>query len=273
MKRGMYSSLLILVVLLASFSPLMGQKKGQDQPKVNIRGVSLYPEELKPEGPKRRPKLGRPKRVPPQRPPSRPQNAPPPVALGYTIFMEQPGGNTERVNPNRTFHTGDRIRFMFEPGINGFLYIIHRENNRPPKLLFPDPRLSQDNKVSANKAVTIPSDNWWQFKESELVKKHGRVVEHLTVILSREKLDTDADVILGGIISLRQYTRNLYVLTDPLADAGAEITKAEQAAIHKRDIDLADAPQASVVVANFGIAPLIVTGINLKHAAQKSRRP
>jgi hypothetical protein len=291
MKREVCSALLMVIVLLVSFSPLMAQKKGQPEvssggrqrrqdpaveqkksqgSEVNIRGF-LYPEELKPEGPKQRPKLGRPKRVAPPRPPARPQNAESPVALGYTIFMEQPDGEFVRVNPDRIFRTGDCIRIVFEPGIDGYLYIIHQEDINEPKLLFPDERIHQSNKVSASRAVTIPSDNWWCFIESESLRKQGRVVEHVTVILSREELDTNADVVLGGIALLRRYKHKLNVLTDSREDAGEAITKREKEAIQKRNVDLkhSGTPQATVVVANFGLEPLVATEINLAHRARK----
>jgi hypothetical protein len=291
MKREVYSGFLIVVMLLVFFSPLMAQKRSQPEvssggrqrrqdpaveqkksqgSEVNIRGF-LYPEELKPEGPKQRPKLGRPTRVASLRPPARPQNAEPPLALGYTIFMKQPSGEIVRVNPKRIFRTGDCFRIMFEPGIDGYLYIIHQEDINEPKLLFPDERIHQSNKVSRGKSVTVPSNNWWCFIESESLRKQRQVVEHVTVILSREELDTNAVTLLGRICFIRRYKHRLNVFTDSREDAGEAITEKEKEALQERNVDLnhSGTPQATVVVANWGLEPLVATEISLVHKARK----
>jgi hypothetical protein len=255
----------MLVVLLLSGWPLMAQKKNQSQSEINIRGF-LYSEEATPEAPAPRPKVGKPKKpkkTTAPKPSRRPKNVAP-VALGYTIFMDQPGSEPIRVDPERTFHTNDCIRMLLEPGIDGYLYIIHRENDGSPKLLFPDPRLSQSNQVSAHKAVTIPSDNCWQFLAPKQNQKRSQVVEQLTVVLSREELDSDADVVLGGLAGL---SSKLDVRTDARYDEGERITDREKKALQTRDLDLKypGTPQATVVVANFGLAPMTVARINLLH--------
>jgi hypothetical protein len=258
--------MMLIAVLMSALPPVTAQQKSGGG--VNVRGI-LYPEEVAEK--EKRVKLGRPKRVTapaPKLPPRAPE-APPPVGLGYTLFVRQPDGTIVRADPSRPFQTGTDIRLVFEPNIDGYLYIVHREGDGPPKLLFPDKRLTQKNRVSAHKSITIPSDDWWRFKESDSLKKLGQVVERLTVILSRDELDVNADVILGGISSLWKFKNKLNVLTDAQDDAGTEISRVENRAITRRDIDLADAPQATVVVANFGLDPLVVANIDLAHRARK----
>ena len=245
--------------------------------KENVRGF-LYPEEVaeseKKEAAKRRPKPadGKKKVGAGNAGPSRPLNAPPPPALGYTIFSEQGDGRLIRLDPNRKFQTGECVRFLFEPGMDGFLYIIHREETGPAKLIFPDARLLLDRRVLANTAVAIPPENerrypCFTFKDSDILKARGEVVENLTVILSREDLGSDVAAILER---LSAYGREqLDVRADTAPDAGQELSSAEQEAMRNRDASLADAPEASVVVANVGREPLVVARVNLVHTTKK----
>ncbi|MBX7220974.1 MAG: DUF4384 domain-containing protein [Blastocatellia bacterium] len=80
------------------------------------------------------------------------------IGLGLTLFQDMPEGKIIRVDPTQTFHTGDKVRFQLEPNVDGFLYIFHMENNREPKMLFPDVRLNEGaNRLSAHVPVEIPS--------------------------------------------------------------------------------------------------------------------
>jgi len=283
MRRGSLGITSIIVALLVGPAVLPAQQKNQSTEEVNVRGV-LYSTEPKPKEKRRPPKpTVTDKKSTPSKAksksktiPIRPANAPPPVGLGYTIFKRQPDGSAVRADPSEAFYTGDQIRIMFEPGIDGYLYIIHREGANPPKLLFPRKELYKGNNyVRANTAVAIPSEaepkpehRWFVFQESDDLKgRAARVVEHLTVILSRDELQMDADWILGGINSMKPDKLNL--ITDTLKDAGASITEQEERAIRKRDLDLGDAPEASVVVANFGTAPLVTAKIDLVHKMSK----
>jgi len=280
MKWRGYQTLVGLLLLLMFCAPVKAQQKGRDNSGIKVRGV-LYPVEPDSKDQKRRPKpvsgtTKKPTSV--VKTPPRPINVPPPVGLGYTIFMRKADGGIVRVNPNRGFYTDDQIRFMFEPGIDGYLYIIHQEGTNRPKLLFPRKELYKGNNyVRANTAVAIPSEaepepehRWFVFKDSGALKtRRSRVIEHLTVVLSRDELDADADLILGGIASLKRDQLN--VVTDVMSDGGVRITEREEKAIRTRDLDLGDAPEATVVVANFGTAPLLMTKIDLVHRARKQQ--
>src|SRR6185503_8813017 len=43
------------------------------------------------------------------------------LGLRYAIVQQTAGGDAE-VTPDTTFHSGDRIRFMFEPNVDGYLF-------------------------------------------------------------------------------------------------------------------------------------------------------
>jgi len=262
-----------------SGSPQTEPKPAEQKPPAGKDGVRgfLYPEEVaeseKKEAAKRRPKSsGAKKEGSGTAGLSRPLNAPPPPALGYTIFSEQGDGRLVRLDPNRKFQTGECIRFLFEPGIDGYLFIIHREEGGPAKLIFPDARLLVDRQVLANTAVAIPPERerrhpCFTFTDSAVLRERGEVVENLTVILSRDDLGSDVEAILERLASYGR--EQLDVKADAAQDAGLEMSKAEQEAMGSRGLSLADAPEASVVVANVGAEPLVVARVNLVHTAKK----
>jgi len=270
MKQRFFRIMVIVVVLVGICSPLRAQQKGKEKEEIRPREF-IFPK--KSEG--REEKPPRPRCGPPKplgrKPPARKPGAPPPVGLGYTIFQKK-NDSIVRVDPSRqVFHTGDLIRFLFEPGTDGYLYIIHRENDGEPKLLFPRTELyGGDNSVRAGEPIYIPSeeepnpDHRW-FVITPPKSPGSQATERVTVILSRERLESDAQRLLQSIAALGKFRRKLNVFDDALKDAGTEMTQPEQAAIRGIDLAKAGAPEPSVVVANFGTASLTVARINLLH--------
>jgi hypothetical protein len=87
-----------------------------------------------------------------------PQAATPEVTgLMYYVEVVQPSGQALRVNTNRVFHSGERIRFHVLSNVTGRLTILQSENNGAFLPLFPTPRLrGGDNKVEQTKDTVIP---------------------------------------------------------------------------------------------------------------------
>ena len=86
--------------------------------------------------------------------------APPeaPLALGYTLYQRGPDGEPARVNPDQVFHSGAALRLTIEPNFDGYLYIFHTADDGPPKMLYPNSRLSRgENHVSAHRLYEVPS--------------------------------------------------------------------------------------------------------------------
>ena len=113
----------------------------------------------------------------------------PAIGLGYTLFMREPTGRAIRVEPTRDFHHGDRIRLALEPNVDGYLYIFNSENDAPPKMIFPDPRLADgENWIEAHVPIEVPSSEepeerlrWFEF-----YGEPGR--ERIYVVVTREPL-------------------------------------------------------------------------------------
>src|SRR5262245_34155749 len=120
------------------------------------------------------------------------------IALGYTLYMRDVNGRAVRVEPNREFHNGDRIRISLEPNIDGYLYVFHTEGDGQPEMIYPDARLEGgDNWIEAHVPIDVPSTvetderlRWFQF--------YGNAAtEHLYVVVTREPL---ADVPFGDTL-------------------------------------------------------------------------
>lgn len=261
-------------------TPASGSKneksKGvQQKEKVSVRGV-LYVDETTPgagavEGrravrPVSRPAGSTAEASKPVYLPPRPADAPPPSGLGYTIFLETADGGFVRAPANRKFQTGEHIRFLFEPFIEGYLYIIHQENGGTPKLLFPDARLAQKHRVVPGNPVWIPAatEKFPFFVFEDVGRgKAGQVTENITVVLSRDDLGADAGSILTTLSAMGKDRLN--VVADVLNDSGQSISEREKETIRTRGLSLGDAPQASVALLNVGAEPVVTAKISLVH--------
>jgi hypothetical protein len=112
-----------------------------------------------------------------------------PIGLGYTLYMRNAVGDAMRVDPERTFYAGDRIRLSMEANTDGYLYVFHTENDGPPTLIFPDARLNEgDNLIEAHVPYEVPSPfeasenlRWFTFDEKP-------AKERLYIVITREPL-------------------------------------------------------------------------------------
>ena len=148
----MNCNLIIRALLLSILSGLAltasAQQYGDDEVRrgfVSTRGTEVVTSKKKP-GPKPRP-TG-------------------PIGLGYTLFKKSTSGEAVRVDPSQEFRSDDRLRFIIESNIAGYLYIFHQENDTSPKLIYPDVRLKRgDNRLEAHLQYEIPSKeepgDWW----------------------------------------------------------------------------------------------------------------
>jgi hypothetical protein len=206
------------------------------------------------------------------------------IALGYTMFMRDVNGRAVRIDPNREFHNGDRIRISLEPNIDGYLYVFHTEGDGQPEMIFPDARLEAgENWVEAHVPMDVPSTletderlKWFQFYGNP-------ATEHLFVVLTREPLpDVPIAETLASLCSANKencpwhptvdvWTRiqqaakaDVKVVTS--SSAGKEQTEKEQVAT-TRGLGLDQtAPQPSVIrMSASSSAPVLVTMLDLVH--------
>ena len=106
------------------------------------------------------------------------------AGLKYRILRRAPDGEAVEVDADVMFRSGDRIRFAFEPNIDGFLYVIQRGSTGRWSVLLPHPMIDGGrNAVTRFGEVTIPPEGWFRFDENP-----GS--EELFVYLSRNPIDT-----------------------------------------------------------------------------------
>lgn len=112
-----------------------------------------------------------------------------PLGMGYTLFLRDFGGEAVRIDPSRTFKTGESVRILLETNENGYLYIFNTTDNGDPVMIYPDPRLDQGgNYIEAHVPVEVPSSEeanenyrWFTFDN-----KPG--TERLYIVFTREPL-------------------------------------------------------------------------------------
>jgi hypothetical protein len=112
-----------------------------------------------------------------------------PIGLGYSLYMRDPNGDAVRVDPERTFRTGDRVRILLEANADAFLYIFNSTNNGEPEMIYPDVRLDDaGNYVEAHVPTEVPSSTeaderfrWFTFDATP-------GTEHLYIVVTREPL-------------------------------------------------------------------------------------
>jgi serine/threonine protein kinase len=108
------------------------------------------------------------------------------VSPGIRFRMIQAGVNDAPmdVDPSGEFHTGDRIRFAFEPNVDGYLYVAQQGTSGNWTVLFPNEEINGGlNAVKRFREYEVPQDNWFRFDGPT-------GTEHLFVFLSREPLKT-----------------------------------------------------------------------------------
>jgi hypothetical protein len=112
-----------------------------------------------------------------------------PIGLGYTLFMRDANGDAVRVDPDREFRTGDRVRVSMETNTDGYLYIFNTTDNGDPVMIYPDAQLDEGgNYVEAHVPYEVPASTaseerlrWFAFDA-----KPG--TERLYIVVTREPL-------------------------------------------------------------------------------------
>lgn len=111
------------------------------------------------------------------------------MGLGLTLFTRDSNGMAVRVDPNRVFRRGDRVRVLLETNADGYLYIFNTTDGGKPVMIYPDARLDDaGNYIRSHVPFEIPSSlanqeqlRWFSFDEQA-------GAERLIFVLTREPL-------------------------------------------------------------------------------------
>jgi hypothetical protein len=111
-------------------------------------------------------------------PDSRPVNVPR-LGIGLTLFSRDSNGLAVRVDPDRVFRKGDRIRILLETNTDGYLYIFNKTNDSVPVMIYPDAEIDEGgNYLQAHVPFEIPAADaaderlrWFAFDENAGTEK------------------------------------------------------------------------------------------------------
>ena len=203
------------------------------------------------------------------------------LGLGLTLFSRDSNGLAVRVDPDRVFRKGDRVRILLETNTDGYLYIFNRTNDGPPVMIYPDAEIDEGgNYLQAHVPFEIPAPDasderlrWFAFDENTGTEK-------VFFVFTREPLK---DVPIED--DLVTFCRNGkcpwpvateawdYVqaqMQNPLKTDRADISSgAQTAAEHDastRGLGLAkDDPQPSLIMMASSNKPTLVATLDLIH--------
>jgi hypothetical protein len=109
--------------------------------------------------------------------------------MGYTLYMRDANGEAVRVDPSRSFRTGESVRILLETNTDGYLYIFNTTDNGDPVMIYPDTRLDDGgNYIEAHVPIEIPSREEAQENYRWFTFDNKPGTERLYVVFSREPL-------------------------------------------------------------------------------------
>ena len=144
-----------------------------------------------------------------------------PLGLRYSILRQVSGSQTEEVDADAPFRSGERIRVSVQANDTAHLYIVLRGTSGNWTVLFPSPEISGGNNViERGRQYEIPSGHWFTFDQQAGEEK-------LFIVLSR-KPETDLEKM---IYSLRQGQGTAPPAAAPKSDATTTIMAENRAPI------------------------------------------
>jgi len=105
-----------------------------------------------------------------------------PLGLRYAVLKRDAGGQYQEVDPDTSFHSGDRIRLKIDANTSGYLYVVMQGSSGTWKLLFPSAEVAGgSNLVRKGESRMIPSGDRGQFVFDEQAGS-----EKLFIVLTRQ---------------------------------------------------------------------------------------
>lgn len=107
------------------------------------------------------------------------------TGVQYWIKLKRDGEKV-RVTNKQDFRSGDQIWFCVKSNIKGYAYILLSGGSRGEQsVLFPDPSVSESNKITPGVTYTLPSQGALTFDENPGLEK-------VTLLVSRHPIDAQA---------------------------------------------------------------------------------
>ena len=205
------------------------------------------------------------------------------LGIGLTLFMRDSNGMAVRVDPDRVFSKGDRVRVLLETNTDGYLYIFNSTDDGPATMIYPHADLDEaGNYLQAHVPFEIPTSlateerlRWFAFDENAGTERlflvftreplGGIPIDDELIALCRDSKEScpvkpNAEVWASVQKELQQPLK-----TDKKQQSGqAETTSEKQATT--RGLGLAkDDPQPSLVMMASSARPTLVVTLDLIH--------
>ena len=214
--------------------------------------------------------------------PATPVNAPR-LGIGLTLFMRDSNGMAVRVDPDRVFSKGDRVRVLLETNTDGYLYIFNTTDDGPATMIYPHAELDEaGNYLQAHVPFEIPTSlateeklRWFAFDENAGTERlflvftreplGGIPIDDELIALCRDSKEScpvkpNAEVWASVQKELQQPLK-----TDKKQQNGQAETASEKQAT-TRGLGLAkDDPQPSMVMMASSSRPTLVATLDLIH--------
>ena len=214
--------------------------------------------------------------------PATPVNAPR-LGIGLTLFMRDSNGMAVRVDPDRVFSKGDRVRVLLETNTDGYLYIFNSTDDGPATMIYPHADLDEaGNYLQAHVPFEIPTSSateerlrWFAFDENAGTERlflvftrepfGGIPIDDELIALCRDSREScpvkpNAEVWASVRKELQQPLKR-----DKKQQNGQAETASEQQAT-TRGLGLAkDDPQPSLVMMASSARPTLVATLDLIH--------
>ena len=87
-----------------------------------------------------------------------------PLGMRYAVLRRNPAGKFVEIDPESTFHSGDRIRLEMQANSAGYLYVVAQGSSGNWQVLFPSREVAGgSNEVSRGEVRQIPAGDRGQF--------------------------------------------------------------------------------------------------------------
>ena len=191
-----------------------------------------------------------------------------PLGLRYSLLKRNAAGSFAEVDPDSTFHSGDRIRLKVDANTGGYLYVVMQGSSGNWRLLFPSAEVAGgNNHVQRGETRMVPSGDRGQFVFDEQAG-----TEKLFVVLSRQP-QNDLDKLIysiGGPKTDAEPNRTLMAQSsvgNDVIEHFRQQVSARDLVFEKSDADANGKPENAAYVVNPSPAPdaRLVVDISLRH--------
>ncbi len=183
--------LVLITSVWAQDKPVFRARELFYTPPLDTTAQAQSPEKAQPAKPPIKKAVGK-KISPPEQVSQKPPGMP--LGLRYSVMRRSASGRFEEIDPDTSFHSGDRIRLEVAANTSGYLYMVMQGSSGNWSLLFPTPEVaSGSNLIQRGESRQIPSGDRGQFLFDEQAG-----VEKLFLVLSRQP-EPDLDKLIYSV--------------------------------------------------------------------------